>query len=425
MLDTYIDPAIYNLISKHWNSGSHSRFPIDEVRRAFPILAERVNGQPLVYLDNAASTFRPQCVIDRLAEYESREHSNIHRGAHELAARATDAYEDARRVAAVFINAPSERNIIFTRGTTEAVNLAAHSFARPLLHEGDEVLITEMEHHANIVPWQLVCKETGARIVACSAEDCGSVDLMKFASCFTPRTRFCSVAHVTNSIGSVMPIEEMIRIAHSRGVPVLVDGAQAAAHMPVDVAALGADCYAFSGHKACAPTGIGALYATDEVMSRGIPYQGGGHMIESVTIESSVFQPPPRKFEAGTGNISGAVGLAEALRYLMRLGMANIYAYEAELMRRLYDGLSQIDGVNVLGGDIERVCALSFTHERFNPTYIGKRMNEHGIALRAGHHCAQPALRRYGVAETVRPSVAFYNTAAEVDVLVEKLEQMQ
>ena len=447
-----MDPVIADYVRKHWNGCAertdappsasafdntykHTNlypfslpfsfpFPIEETRRDFPILSERVNGRLLVYLDNAASTFRPSSVINRLVEYETREHSNIHRGAHELAGRATDAYEDARRTVAEFIGSPSEDNIVFVRGATEAVNLAAHSFVRPFLNEGDEILVTQAEHHANIVPWQLLAGEKRARLVVAPVGEDGGIDLDRYESCFTARTKVAAFTHVSNVFGSILPVREMARIARGKGAWTLIDGAQSAGHMPLNVGELGADCYVFSGHKACGPTGIGALYATDETLARSVPYQGGGHMVRSVTFEASVFQPPPRSLEAGTGNISGSAGLAEALRYLSRLNMVNIYEYERRLMRRLYEGLREIAGVRVLCGDIERVCALSFTHERHAPSYIGKYMNSHGIALRAGHHCAQPALRRFNLSESVRPSLSFYNTEDEVDFFLDTLRRI-
>jgi cysteine desulfurase/selenocysteine lyase len=395
---------------------------VESIRSDFPILSERVGGYPLIFLDNAATTQRPNCVIERISRYYGREHSNVHRGAHELASRATDAYESARSAVARFIGAEDAGSIIFVRGATEGINLVANSFARPTLRPGDEIILTQLEHHANIVPWQMIASERGARLVAAPVDDCGQIILSEYEKLFNPRTRFASIAHVSNALGTVAPVGEMIAIAHRRGVPVCVDGAQSAAHMPVDVRAMDADFYVFSGHKACAPTGIGAVYGKPELLERGVPYQGGGNMIEDVTLERTRYQPPPRRYEAGTGNIAGAAGLAEALEYLTRIGMREIEKYEDALMLRLVSALADIPGLRVIGGlDARRVCAVSFVMAGRTPEEIGRRLNEYGIAVRAGHHCAQPCLRRFGLEETVRPSISFYNTFNEIDRLADAL----
>ncbi|MDR1600586.1 MAG: cysteine desulfurase [Oscillospiraceae bacterium] len=398
--------------------------PIDTIRADFPILSERVNGRPLVFLDNAATTQRPNCVIERVARYYSREHSNIHRGAHALAARATDAYEDARRETAAFIGAGADE-IVFARGATEALNLVAHSFVKPYLKPGDEILLTALEHHANIVPWQMIARETGARITVCPVDDDGQLMLGEFERMVTPRARFVSITHVSNALGTVMPIREAVAIAHRRHVPVCVDGAQSAAHIPVNVEELDCDFYAFSGHKALGPTGIGALYGKASMLERGAPYQGGGNMIEDVTFESTRYQPAPRRFEAGTGNIAGAVGLAEALRYLRRIGMEEIERREDALMEYLLEGLRSAPGVSVVGGwRPRRVCAVSLKVDGIPDARVGGALDQLGIAVRAGHHCAQPGLRRFGVESTVRPSLSFYNTFDEIDALLDGLKGM-
>jgi cysteine desulfurase/selenocysteine lyase len=401
--------------------GGVGGIPVETIRADFPILSERVNGRTIIFLDNAATTQRPNCVIERMARYYSREHSNVHRGAHTLAARATDAYEDARREAASFINA-DQREIVFVRGATEALNLVAHSFVKPYLKPGDEIMLTALEHHANIVPWQLIAKERGARLTVCPVDDSGQLMLGEFERMITPRTRFISMTHVSNALGTVMPVNEAAAIAHRRHIPICVDGAQSAAHMPIDVKAIGCDFYAFSGHKALGPTGIGVLYGKADMLDRGEPYQGGGNMIQDVTFESTRYQAPPQRFEAGTGNIAGAVGLAEALRYLRRLDMNAIERYEDALMSRLIDELRRAPGVSIIGGDeARRVCAVSFNVAGIQDVKVGEALDRAGIAVRAGHHCAQPGLRRFGVESSVRPSISFYNTFDEIDELARAL----
>lgn len=396
--------------------------PVKCVRADFPILSERVNGYPLAFLDNAASSQKPNHVIERLARYYAREHSNVHRAAHELAARATEAYEDARGAVADFIGADSPDSVIFVRGATEGLNLIAHSFAKPMLRPGDEILLTQLEHHANIVPWQMVARETGARIVAAPVDDFGRISLQEYEKLLGPRTRFVSATHVSNALGTVSPIKAMIEAAHRWGAPFCVDGAQSAAHIPLNVSDLDADFFVFSGHKACGPTGIGVVYGKPELLEHGEPYQGGGNMIDDVTFERSTYQRAPRKYEAGTGNIADAAGLAEALRYLSHLGMEGIARYEDALMSRLVDTLAKTRGAHVIGGkDVKRVCSASFVMDGQKPSDIGRMLNEYGIAVRAGHHCAQPSLRRFGIEETVRASVSFYNTFEEIDRLGEAL----
>ncbi|MDR0396549.1 MAG: cysteine desulfurase [Oscillospiraceae bacterium] len=402
-------------------SSSVGGVPVETIRADFPILNERVHGRPLIFLDNAATTQRPNSVIERVARYYSREHSNVHRGAHELAARATDAYEDARRETAAFIGADASE-IVFVRGATEALNLVARSFARPRLKPGDEILLTELEHHANIVPWQLIAKETGAGIAVCPVDGGGQLMLGEFERMITPRTKFVSMTHVSNATGLVMPVREAAAIARRKRVPICVDGAQSAAHMPINVKELGCDFYAFSGHKALGPTGIGALYGRSDMLEQGEPYQGGGNMILDVTFESTRYQPAPARFEAGTGNIAGAAGLAEALRYMRRIGMEAIERREDELMEYMAEELRRVPGVRIIGGErLRRVCAVSFNIEGVPDAKVGEALDRRGIAVRAGHHCAQPGLRRFGVESTVRPSVSFYNTFGEIDELARAL----
>jgi cysteine desulfurase/selenocysteine lyase len=395
-----------------------------EIRADFPILAERVNGRELVWLDNAATTQKPQAVIDRLAHFYRRENSNVHRGVHELADRSTNAYEEARLKVARFIGAPSADNIVFVRGTTEGINLAAHSYVKPLLRPGDEIILTMLEHHANIVPWQIIAAETGALIRAAPIDETGQIILSEYGRLFSGRTRFVSLTQVSNALGTIAPAAEMIRIAHDRGVPVLVDGAQAVSHFPVHVGALDADFFVFSGHKIFGPTGIGALYGKSALLEAARPYQGGGNMIADVTFERTLYQGPPAKFEAGTGNIADAVGLGAALDYVSALGMENIAAWEQELTRYGTEELAKIPGLRLVGTAAHKAGVLSFVLPGRNNEEVGKRLNAQGIAVRTGHHCAQPGLRFFGLEGTVRPSLAFYNTPGDIDKLVAALREI-
>jgi cysteine desulfurase/selenocysteine lyase len=390
--------------------------PVSAIREDFPILSEKVEGgRDLVWFDNAATTQKPKAVIDRLAYYYSHENSNVHRGAHALAARATEAYEEARLKAARFIGARSENNIVFVRGTTEAVNLAAQAFAKPRLSPGDEIMVSVLEHHANIVPWQQAAQETGALIRVIPVDDTGQILYGEYLRLFSPRTRLVAIAHVSNALGTVTPISALAAAARARGVPILVDGAQSVSHLPVDVSALGVDFFAFSGHKIYGPTGIGCLYGTDEAFAEARPYQTGGNMIADVTFERTLYRPPPQKFEAGTANIAGAVGLGAALDYVSRLGIHNIAAYEEALLRYATGLLSEIPGVTLVGTAACKASVLSFTVEGRAIEEVGSRLSAAGIAVRAGHHCAQPIVRRFGLEGTVRASLAFYNTPEEVD----------
>ncbi|MDT5086409.1 MAG: cysteine desulfurase / selenocysteine lyase [Mycobacterium sp.] len=402
----------------------HEVFDVNAVRADFPILKEVVNGKPLIWFDNAATTQKPQVVIDRLAHFYAHENSNIHRAAHELAARATDAYEEARDTVAEFIGAPSAENIVFVRGTTEAINLVAHAWGGKHLQPGDEIVITHLEHHANIVPWQLISQKTGAILKVAPIDDAGNLLLNEFEQLLGPRTKLVAASQVSNALGTVVPVDKIVELGHRYGARVLIDGAQSIQHIPVNVAELGADFFVFSGHKIYGPTGIGALYGTEEALTETPPWQGGGHMIADVTLERSLYQGPPTKFEAGTGNIADAVGLTEALRYVQRLGLDRIAAYEHALLDYATPRLADITGVRLVGTATEKASVLSFVLAGHDPLEVGKALNAEGIAVRAGHHCAQPALRRLGLEATVRPSFSFYNTFEEIDVFLNAVRRI-
>jgi len=400
-------------------------FDVNRVRADFPILNERLsNGKRLIWLDNGATTQKPRQVIDRVSYYYEHENSNVHRGAHELAARSTDAYEAARETVAKFLGAPSKDNIVFVRGTTEGINLVANSYVKPLLKPGDEIVLTILEHHANIVPWQLIAQETGALIKVAPVDSDGQIILSEYMRLFGPRTRFASVTHVSNALGTITPVHEMVQIAHGFGVRILVDGAQSVAHTPINVTALDADFFVFSGHKIFAPTGIGAVYGKSDAFEEAAPYQGGGNMIKDVTFERTEYNPAPSKFEAGTGSIADAVGLGAALDYVTQIGLPNISAYEHELLDYAMCELCGINGLRLIGTAKEKASVLSFVLENVTTEQVGKRLADHGIAVRAGHHCAQPILRHYGLEATVRPTLAFYNTAGEVDELVRAVREI-
>jgi len=399
-------------------------FDVNAIRRDFPILQQRVNGRPLVWFDNAATTQKPQAVIDRLAWFYAHENSNIHRAAHELAARATDAYEAARNKVTRFIGADSPDEIIFVRGATEAINLVAKTWGAQNIGEGDEIIVSLLEHHANIVPWQQLAAEKGAKIRVIPVDDSGQILLDEYQKLFNGKTKLVSVTQVSNALGTVTPIEKIIEIAHRAGVRVLVDGAQSVSHLRVNVQALDADFFVFSGHKIFGPTGIGVVYGKKELLESMPPWQGGGNMIADVTFERTLFQPPPNKFQAGTGNIADAVGLGAALEYVDRIGLENIARYEHDLLVYATRGLSSIPGVRLIGTAAEKASVASFVLNGYHPEEVGKALNEEGIAVRSGHHCAQPILRRFGVEATVRPSLAFYNTCEEVDLLVSVVQRL-
>ena len=402
----------------------HSAFHVDAVRRDFPVLQERVHGRQLVWLDNAATTQKPQVVIDRLVYFYQHENSNIHRAAHALAARATDAFEGARATVARFLGAPSADDIVFTRGTTEAINLVAQAWGRQRIGPGDEIVVSHLEHHANIVPWQQLAEVTGAKIRVIPVDDDGQLLLDAYANLLNDRTRLVSVAHVSNVLGTVVPVKAVIEAAHRAGARVLIDGAQAVAHIPVDVQALDADFYVFSGHKIFGPTGIGALYAKTEILEEMPPWQGGGNMISDVTFERTTYQGPPAKFEAGTGNIADAVALGTALDYLQGLGLPLVERYEHQLLEYALGEIRTVPGLRLIGTAPEKASVLSFVLEGYRPEEVGSALDKEGIAVRAGHHCAQPILRRFGLESAVRPSLAMYNTHGEVDLLVAALRRL-
>lgn len=404
---------------------SVNHFDVNAIRREFPILAEKVNGKDLIWLDNGATTQKPKSVIDRLTYFYTHENSNVHRGAHTLAARSTDAYEEARGKISKFLNAASALEIVFVRGTTEGINLVAYSWAKPNLQAGDEIIITWLEHHANIVPWQLICAETGARLRIVPVDETGQILLGEYEKLFSSKTKLVAMTHVSNALGTVTPVAEMVHIAHRHGAKVLVDGAQAVAHLKVDLQALDCDFYVFSGHKIFAPTGIGALYAKTEVLNEMRPFQGGGNMIADVTFEKTDYQAPPNRFEAGTGNIADAVGLGAAVDYVTSLGIDNIFRYEHQLLEYGIDALKRIPGLKLIGTAREKASVLSFVLDGFTTEEIGKVLSLEGIAVRAGHHCAQPILRRYGLESTVRPTIAFYNTFDELDALAGTVSRLK
>jgi cysteine desulfurase / selenocysteine lyase len=402
----------------------HEIFDVNAIRADFPILRETVNGKPLIWFDNAATTQKPQAVIDRLAYFYAHENSNIHRAAHELAARATDAYEEARDTVRRFIGAAKDEEIIFVRGTTEAINLVAYSWGGKHLGPGDEIVITHLEHHANIVPWQIISQKTGAILKVAPVDDAGNLLLSEFEDLLGPRTKLVAATQVSNALGTVTPVQKIVELGHRYGARVLIDGAQSIPHIPIDVGETGADFFVFSGHKILGPTGIGVLYGTEEALAETPPWQGGGNMIADVTIERSLYQGPPNKFEAGTGNIADAVGLGEALRYVERVGIDRIAAYEHALLEYATPRLADIDGVRLVGTADEKASVLSFVLAGHEPLEVGKALNAEGIAVRAGHHCAQPILRRLGLEATVRPSFAFYNTFDEIDVFLNAVRRI-
>ena len=395
------------------------------VRKDFPILSERVNGRQLVWFDNAATTQKPQSVIDRISYFYEHENSNIHRAAHELAARATDAYEGAREKVRAFINAKSVNEIVFVRGTTEAINLVAQSWGRQNLKEGDEIIVSNLEHHANIVPWQLLAKEKGLRIRVIPVNDDGELLLDEYQKLFNSRTKLVSFTHVSNALGTITPAKKIIEIAHAAGVKVLLDGAQSISHMKVDLQDLNPDWFVFSGHKVFGPTGIGALYGKEDLLNATQPWQGGGNMIQDVTFEHTKFHDAPSRFEAGTGNIADAVGLGAAIDYVNSVGIDLIDQYEHQLLQYATRLLKEVPGIRLIGTAKHKASVLSFVIPGIKTEDIGAALNKEGIAVRSGHHCAQPILRRMGVETTVRPSLAFYNTCQEVDHMIAVLHQIR
>lgn len=398
---------------------------IDAIRRDFPALHQQVHGRLLHYLDNAATTQKPQSVIDALRHYYEHDNANVHRGLHALSVRATQQYEAAREKVRRFIHAPHARECIFVRGTTEAINMVAHSYVAPRIRAGETILITHMEHHANIVPWQMLCKKTGAQLRVAPISLNGEVILEAFEKELTENTKFVSISYASNALGTINPVKKMIEMAHAHGALVMLDGAQSTAHLPIDVQALGCDFYAFSGHKMYGPTGIGVLWGREALLDDMPPYQGGGEMINSVRFDATDYAPIPHKFEAGTPNISGVIGLAAAMDYLWSLDMDTIRAYELDLLAYATESLRSIKGFNIVGTAAEKVPVLSFVHGRIHPHDIGTILDSEGIAIRSGHHCAMPLMDFFDVPATSRISLSFYNTRAEVDSCMSALNKVK
>jgi cysteine desulfurase / selenocysteine lyase len=402
-----------------------AEFDLLEVRRDFPALHQKVHGKPLVYLDNAATTQKPKPVIDAVDRFYRFDSSNVHRAVHVLSDRATKAYEDARTTVKQYINARNEREIIFVRGTTEAINLVMNSFVRPRVEADNEILISALEHHSNIVPWQLLAEQTGARLVVAPIDDRGELILEEFERRLGPRTALVAVAHISNALGTIMPVHEIVQMAHARGVPVLIDGAQAIPHLHVDVRELDCDFYAFSGHKVFGPTGIGVLYGRESLLEQMPPYQGGGDMIRSVTFEKTIYNELPYKFEAGTPHIAGAIGLGAALDYVSRVGLVRAAAHERELLDYGTALLGSVPGLRLIGTAREKVGVLSFVLDGVHPHDVGTVLDRDGIAVRTGHHCAQPVMERFGVPATTRASLALYNSKSELDALAHGIRRVQ
>ena len=400
-------------------------FDVRRVRQDFPALHQTVHGHPLAYLDNAATAQKPRQVIDAITRYYTHDNANIHRGLHTLSERATAAYEESRARVRRFLNAAEDREIVFVRGTTEGINLVAHSWGRANIASGDEVLITAMEHHSNIVPWQILCEEKGARLRVAPIDDHGELPLDRFESLLGPRTRLVSVAHVSNSLGTIVPVRRIVEIARRHGVPVLVDGAQAAPHFDVDVRDLGCDFYALSGHKLFGPTGIGVLYGRAALLEAMSPYQGGGDMISSVTFEKTLYNKVPYKFEAGTPHIEGVIGLGAAIDYLAGIDRTAARAHEDELLRHATEAIGAIPGVRIIGTARDKTGVLSFVMDGIHPHDIGTVMDQEGVAIRAGHQCTQPLMDRFGVPAMARASLAFYNTREEIDALVRGIHRVR
>ncbi len=416
-----------NIISSDSYPESHAytgSFNVGSIRSDFPILSEKVNGKDLVWLDNAATTQKPRQVIDRITYFYEHENSNVHRAAHTLAARTTDAYEGARKKISSFLNSANPQEILFVRGTTEAINLVAQSYGRYNLRRDDEILISCLEHHANIVPWQMICEDTGSKLRVIPVDGLGQINLGEYQRLLNPKTKIVSVTHVSNVLGTITPVAEITNMAHRYGAKVLIDGAQAAAHLPVNVQELDCDFYAFSGHKIFGPTGIGILYAKSEILNEMHPYQGGGNMISDVTFEKTLYQDIPHKFEAGTSSIADAVGLGAAIDYVTKLGFNTIVDYEHQLLEYGMESLKRIPGLVLIGTAEEKTSVLSFVINGIDPAEVGSALNAEGIAVRAGHHCAQPIVRRFGLESMVRPSLTFYNTQEELDLLVSVLRRL-
>ncbi|MBI2817774.1 MAG: cysteine desulfurase [Acidobacteria bacterium] len=406
-------------------TGTVTKFDVDRIRLDFPILNQQVHGKPLVYLDNAATSQKPRAVLEALRRFYIADCANVHRAVHLLSERATTAYEGARKKIQKFLGAADEREIIFVRGTTEAINLVAHSFGKKFINAGDEIVITTMEHHSNIVPWQILCEDKKAVLKVAPINDAGELIVPELEKLLSPRTKLLSMPHVSNALGTINPVREIIAMAHSRNIPVLLDGAQSAPHMAVNVQELDCDFYAFSGHKLYGPTGIGVLYGKTALLEAMPPYQGGGDMISSVTFEKTIYNRLPYKFEAGTPAIANVIGLGAAVDYLEQVGMNQICAYEQDLLAYATDKFERLPGVRMIGTAREKASLISFVMEGVHPHDIGTVLDQEGIAVRAGHHCAQPVMDRFNVPATTRASFAFYNTRREVDALVEGIEKVR
>ncbi|WP_435260535.1 SufS family cysteine desulfurase [Streptomyces sp. 1222.5] len=421
--DTELDGSGLYFLSDRQRS-LPSGYSLDRVRTDFPALQQKVNGHRLVWLDNAATTHKPQSVINRVRLFYENENSNVHRAAHTLAARATAAYEDARSAVASFLGASTPREIVFVRGATEGINLVANSGGQRFVQEGDEIVVSELEHHSNIVPWQLLCQRTGAKLRVLPVDDDGDIQIDALERIIGPHTRFVAITQLANTIGTIVPVCLVSQIAHAYGALVVVDGAQSAGHLPVNVGELGADFFVLSGHKIYGPTGIGALYAKEHLLESMPPWQGGGSMIDTVTFDHTTYASPPAKFEAGTGHLAGAVGLATALEYVDRLGRPALAAHEQILMQRLLSELNQINGLHIVANPALRSGSVSFWVDGIPTQEVGRRLDKDGIAVRAGHHCAQPLLRRFGLTSTVRASLAVYNCADDIDTLAASLRRL-
>ncbi len=409
--------------AEHVEAGAAGGLDIARIRADFPILQREIHGKPLVYLDTAASAQRPRQVIDAVSNFYAEHNANIHRGVHQLSQEATDLYEGARDTLARFINAPSRDELVFTRGTTESINLVAQAYLRPRLEPGDQILVSRMEHHSNIVPWQLLCEQTGAELKVIPINDAGELDLDAYHDLLNPRVRLVGIVAVSNALGPVNPVADMARAASELDIPVLVDGAQATPHAPVDVQALGCTFFCFSGHKMYGPTGIGGLWAPMDILKAMEPYQGGGEMIRTVTFEETVYNDPPGKFEAGTPNIAGAIGLGAAATWLEGLGLDAVAAYEAELLAAGTERLLQVEGLRVVGTARHKAGVISFTLDGIHPHDIGTIIDHYGVAIRTGHHCAMPAIAQFGLPATARASLGVYNVVEEFDVLADALER--
>ena len=400
-------------------------YDVQRIREDFPALHQKIYGKPLIYLDNAATAQKPRAVIDALEHYYSTDNSNVHRGVHALSIRATEAFENTREKVRQFINAADTKEIIFLRGTTEGINLVAQSYGRARLKAGEEIVVSEMEHHSNIVPWQLLCEETGAKLRVVPFSDAGELLLEEYEKLLGPRTRMVALAHISNSLGTINPVKRMIKMAHAKNIPVLLDGAQAAPHVRVDVQELDCDFFVFSSHKMYGPMGVGVVYGRQELLEAMPPYQGGGDMISSVTFEKTLFKPLPYKFEAGTPNVAGVVGLGAAIDYLQAIGYPAIVAHDGDLLTYATDRLSEIEGLRIIGTAAEKIGMVSFVLDGVHPHDVGTILDREGIAIRTGHHCTQPIMQHYDVPATSRASFGIYNTRQEVDALAASIDKVK